>query len=104
MQITATYEKKHAQYGDADNKLWYSCQHKFLVLFALETEKRALANTIESNFYTKGMDTKPISIHQPSDDQVNLLASQLAQDPQLLQQAMQILLAGAQGTLSSKNS
>jgi len=40
---------------------------------------------------------------QPSStDQASQLASQLAQDPQLLQQAMQILLAGAQDAQGSK--
>ena len=68
---------------------------------ALETEKRALANTIESNFYTKGMVSKSASIQNPSNEQASRLASQLAQDPELLQQAMQILLSGAQGALGS---
>ena len=71
---------------------------------ALETEKRALANTIESNFYTKSMEPKQVSIQPSSNDQASRMASQLAQDPQLLQQAMQILLAGAQGALGSINS
>jgi integrase len=69
---------------------------------ALETEKRALANTIEANFYTKGVNTRSVSERPPSDEQVQKLASELAQNPQLLQQAMQLLLNGTQSALGSK--
>ena len=71
---------------------------------ALETEKRALANMIESNFYTK--QSKPQSDPQQdtSNEEAKLLAIELAQNPQLLQQAMQFLLSGAQAAQGSKNS
>ena len=78
---------------------------------ALETEKRALANTIESNFYTKqsreqpnsNSDLNPNPKQNTSNEEATLLAVELAQNPLLLQQAMQILLSGAQVAQSSIN-
>lgn len=69
---------------------------------ALETEKRNLANMIESNFYTKQCDAPEPSAPQQDDPNAQLLAQQLAQNPELLQQAMQIFLTNAQGAQSSK--
>ena len=74
---------------------------------ALETEKRALANMIESNFYTKQMqqpEIPPTTGQTASNEDAQVLAARLAQNPELLQQAMQILLASAKSSQGSKNS
>ena len=69
---------------------------------ALETEKRALANLIETSFYAKQPSANPKAAQKPANDQAAALAAQLAQNPQLLHQAMQILLSGTQDAQGSK--
>lgn len=61
---------------------------------ALETEKRALANRIEANFYTKKFEAPPAAKQDASNEEAQKLAAALAQDPQLLQQ-VQLMLATA---------
>lgn len=71
---------------------------------ALETEKRALTNMIESSFYTRQVVSQLESPASDPDDKAQKLADELAQNPQLLQQAMQIFLASAQNAQGSRNS
>jgi integrase len=71
---------------------------------ALETEKRSLASKIETNFYTlqdNAQSSREVSIE---DDKAQELARQMTQNPQLLQQAMQIFLASAQSAQGSQTS
>ena len=68
---------------------------------ALETEKRALANMIEANFYTKQFEAVPAVQQNPSDETAQQLVAALAKDPSLLQQ-VQLLLSNTEGAQSSK--
>ncbi len=57
---------------------------------------------IESNFYSSPNEPSPAPAAPTQENKAQALADQLALDPQLLAQAMQIFLAAAQNAQGSK--